>query len=120
MDLKIDRNHDMVIENGDLVLIKDGPAIGQHIKMRLATWLGETPYNTSAGVPYRTIIFQPNTSREAIIFILTQAVLQTPGVITCELDYVANTTARTMTVTGRATSINGPIDFTLDINEGNP
>ena len=117
MDLKIDRNHDMVIENGDLVLVKDGIAIGQHIKMRLATWLGETPYNTNAGVPYRQIIFQPNTSKEAIIFILTQAVLQTPGDTSSELKYVADTQNRTITVTGNATSIDGPIDFTLDINE---
>jgi len=112
MDLKIDSNQDMVIEDGDLVFVKNGEAIAQHIGMRLRTWLGESPYDTKAGVPYHTIIFQPGTTTDAIIFILEQIVLQTPGVTGVSLNYTLDRETREITITGTAESIDGPIDFT--------
>jgi len=112
MDIKIDNNQDMLIENGDLVFVKDGNAISQHIGMRLRCWLGESPYDTKAGVPYLTVIFQPGTTPSAIIFILEQVILQTPGVTGVKLNYTLDRENRELTVTGTAESIDGPIDFT--------
>ena len=117
MDLKIDNNQDLLFVNGDLAFVKNGEAIGQHIGMRLRTWLGETPYNTSAGVPFETIIFQPGTDINAVQFILQQVVLNTPGVTGVQLTLDLNNETRELTVTGTAQSINGPIDFTESVTQ---
>jgi hypothetical protein len=115
MDLIIDNNEDLLFVNGDLSFIKKGNAIGQHIQMRLATWLGETPYDQTAGMPFQTIIFQPNTTGESVQFILEQAVLSTPGVTGVNLTLNLNTSTRELTVTGTAESIDEPIDFTVEV-----
>jgi len=117
LDILIDNNQDMLFVDGDLSLVKDGEAISQHVGMRLRTWLGETPYNQAAGVPYETIIFQPGTDINAIQFILEQVVLNTPGVTGVQLTLDVNRETRVLTVTGTAQSINGPIDFTETINQ---
>ena len=115
MDLKIDSNEDLVIEHGDLVFVRGVDAIAQHIRMRLQCWYGESPYDQIAGVPYHTIIFQPNTSKESIRFILQQRVLLTPGVTGVELDFDFDTETRELTVTGTATANDEEIEFTANI-----
>lgn len=115
MDLKIDSNEDLVFEHGDLVWVTNLDAIAQHIRMRLQTWYGESPYDQIAGVPYHTIIFQPNTSKESIRFILEQHVLRTPGVTGVELEFDFDTESRELTVTGTATAEDEPIEFTANI-----
>jgi len=116
MDLKINNVSDLLIQNGDLVFVKGGEAIAQHIRMRLATWLGETPYDEKAGMPYLTIIFQPNTTPEAVKFILERGVLSTPGVTGVNLDFVIDRQTRVLTVTGTATANDVDIDFSADIS----
>lgn len=112
MDLAIDTVEDLLIVDGELVFVRDAEAIAQSVRMRLATWLGETPYNTLAGVPYLQVIFSPNTTKTAVLFILQQQVLATPGVISCQLDCTLDSQTREIAITGSVTSINGPIDFT--------
>ena len=115
MDLQIDSNEDMVFVNGDIAFVKQGDAIAQHIRMRLATWLGETPFDTKAGVPYLTIIFQPNTTLDAVQFILEQIVLGTPGVTGVNLTFTFDTPTRVLTVTGTAEGNNVSIDFSVTL-----
>jgi hypothetical protein len=119
MDLLL-TDDDMDITNGELTFVTGPTAIGQHIKMRLRTWLGETPYATTAGVPYLQVIFKDrNPNLNSIKFILEQIVLATPGVIGVELEPVLDRQTRTLTVTGTAESIDGEVDFS-EIIEANP
>ena len=56
MDLLL-TDYDMDLTNGDLSFVNGADAIGQDVTMRLRTWLGETVYDVSAGVPYLQVIF---------------------------------------------------------------
>lgn len=116
MDLKIDSNSDLVID-GDLVFVRKKDAIAQHIQMRLATWLAESPYDEKAGLPYQTIIFQPNTSPEAVKFILEQHVLATPAVTGVDLDFTVDAQTRELSVTGTATADDIAVDFTVLVSQ---
>lgn len=111
MDLRLD-DYDLFLENGELEFVTGGEAIRQDIEMRLRTWLGETPYDRSAGVPYLQIIFKRGTTLDAVNFILEQIVRDTPGVEEV-LDFKPelDTKTRVLTVTGRARTIDGEIDF---------
>jgi hypothetical protein len=108
------------ITNGELSFVTGQEAIGQHITMRLRTWLGETVYDTRAGVPWLQVIFKgKNPNLDSINFILTQHVQRTPGVISAELELVLDQTTRTLNVTGTAQTIEGDVDFS-EIIEATP
>lgn len=111
MDLLL-TDYDMDLTNGDLSFVNGAEAIGQDITMRLRTWLGETVYDVSAGVPYIQVIFaERNPNLNSIQFILEQVVLKTPGVLTAQLDLNLDPKDRTLNITGTASSIDGEIDF---------
>jgi hypothetical protein len=117
MDLAVNEFDDLAIDGGELALVSNADAIGQHLRLRLQTWLGETPYDQSAGVPYLQVMFDPNTTDLARKFILQQQILATPGVTGVELlEVVADRQTRVLSVSGRATSINGPVDFAVEVS----
>lgn len=104
----------------DLELVTNRPAIAQHTKMRLRVWLGETPYDTSEGMPFTQVIFAGAPDLPGTQFIIQDNILRTPGVTGVTLDpLILNTQTRDLTVTGRMTSVEGPIDFT-EIIGGTP
>jgi hypothetical protein len=118
MDLQVDANDDLDLNGGELALVRDADAIGQHVRIRLQTWLGETPYNVAAGVPYVQVIFDPNTTDLARRFILQQQILATPGVTGVEFDSVSvNTQSRVLAISGRATCQDGPVEFNVTIGQ---
>jgi hypothetical protein len=107
---------DMAIIDGELSFVTGPAAIAQHIQMRLQTWLGETPYDTAAGVPYLQVIFVKSTPLDSVQFILEQQVLATPGVLGVDLELSLDSQTRLLTVTGTATSIDGDVDFTVAVS----
>jgi len=111
-DLKL-TDSDMDLTDGELSFVTGPAAIAQDITMRLRTWLGETVYDQSAGVPYLQVIFVKSTPVESVRFILTQVVLATPGVTGVDLNTDLDNLTRTLTVTGTATSIDGEVDFSV-------
>jgi len=111
MDLKL-ADDDLDITDGSLSFVTGIEAKRQHIAMRLRTWLGETPYDRAAGVPYLQAIFARGTTITAIEFILTQIVADTPGVVeVLELNAALNTTTRELAIAGRARVAEGEVDF---------
>jgi hypothetical protein len=116
MDLR-NTDDDMVIIDGELQFVTGQTAIGQHIGMRLKTWLGETVYDQSAGVPYLQVIFQRIVSLDSVRFILSRVVLDTPGVISlvADLDLDLDSQTRTLTASGTAVTIEGNVDFSTII-----
>lgn len=118
MDIKMGTNSDMVIENGDLAFVKNTDAIAQHIRIRLQTWLGESPYDQNAGVPYQQVFFLPTTNELARRFILEQRTIGTPGVLGAVIDQIdSDYQNRTMVASGTATSIDGDVTFTISLGE---
>ena len=116
MDLQINDNSDLVID-GDLVFVRSKTAIAQSVEMRLGTWLAESPYDEKAGLPYQTIIFQPNTNAESVKFILEQHILNTPAVTGVDLDFTIDSQTRTLTVTGTVTANDVEVDFSVNVRQ---
>lgn len=53
---------DAVLVDGDLVLLEetetdDAEAVAQRVTFELSVWLGESPYDTTGGMPYENGIF---------------------------------------------------------------
>jgi hypothetical protein len=112
MDLRL-TDDDLDITNGELSFVTGREAIGQDIKMALQTWLGETVYDTTVGVPYTQVIFKErNPNLNAVKYIIEQIVARRPGVISVELEPQLDPTTRVLTVPkGVAQTIEGEIDF---------
>ena len=115
-DLKLE-NGDMVLENGELSFVTGQAAIGQHIEMRLKTFLGETVYDQAAGVPYLQIIFQRQTPLDSVEFILKSIIEATPGVTGTDLALTLDSRTRILSVTGTAQTIEGDVDFDVSITQ---
>ena len=118
MDMLLTDDDITLTADQDLALVTLRPAIAQDIQMRLRTWLEETPYDTTEGVPYLQVIFKGAPDVVATQFILEQNILNTPGVLGVTLDPLdLDTRTRELTVTGRATTEEGPIDFSFILGE---
>ena len=108
MDLKIDTTGDLVIENGDVVLVSGLAAIGQHVAMRLRSFKGEWFLDQGAGVPYFQEVLQKGTPPSRIRALIRQTILETEGIASVdelELDYDGAT--RSLTVAFKATAVDG-------------
>ena len=119
MDLKL-TDYDMDLTNGDLSFVTGKAAIAQDVQMSLRTWLGETVYDTTAGVPWLQVIFKgKNPNLDSVKFILKQNILGRPGVTGVELLLDFDRPARVLNVSGTLESVEGEIDFS-DLIEVNP
>ena len=111
-DLKITPGGDLDTTNSELTWVEGIDAIRQDIEMALRTWLGETPYDAAAGMPYLQIIFQRGTTAEAVRFIVEQKILSRDGVTDIlELDSALDRATRTATFTGRVLTDVGILAF---------
>jgi hypothetical protein len=111
MDLKL-TDYDMDLTNGELSFVTGRDAIAQDVQMSLRTWLGETVYDTTAGVPWLQVIFKgKNPNLDSVKFILEQNILRRPGVTGVELTLDFDRDARVLNVSGTLESIEGEIDF---------
>lgn len=72
-DIIIGSNGDIEMETDDINLVV------QRVTHRLMTWLRESPYDRSAGIPYVDGVFGLEPV-EAMVFVLTQEILDTDGV----------------------------------------
>jgi len=81
-DLQIDPldNDDLVIEQGDLVLIQDLPYAGQRMRIRLDFQQGEWFLNLDDGIPYRQDIFVRNPNLSIISAILRDRIISMPEI----------------------------------------
>jgi len=114
MDLLATATGDLAIIDGEIAFVVDQAAIAQHIAFRLRTFLGESRYNRSAGAPWLQVIFRPQTTPISIKLILEQVVVDTPGVTGCTLDdLVIDPDTRNGTISGKAITIAGDVDFSV-------
>lgn len=112
MDLKL-TDSDLDITNGELSFVTGREAIAQDLTMAWRTWLGETVYDTTVGVPYLQVIFKErNPNLDAVRFILQQIGERRPGVISVLLVPLLEAATRQLSAQGTADTIEGEIDFT--------
>lgn len=107
MDLEIDGSNELVIENGDLVLVDGVDAITQHLQIALRTWKGEWFLNRDEGVPYLGRIYGKPARRELITATLRKAIMAVPGVsriVSFSLDLDAQTRALSIAFDVRVTT----------------
>lgn len=80
MDIKLDTNHDIFVDNSDLVLTTEENFIVQSLIIRLQFILNDWFLNTSVGLPYPTIIFERGTNISTIYNLYRKEILNTNGV----------------------------------------
>jgi hypothetical protein len=114
-DFQLDTDGDIKLVNGDLVWVTGADAIRQAIEFELRVALGECVYATNRGTPWIQILLQIETPDEARKYILTQIVRRVPGVIDVgSIEWTTNGQTRIATVSGTATTTQGPITFNTD------
>lgn len=113
MDLMMDLpTGELVLSNGDLALITGSDAVLQDIHRRLRTFLGEWFLDIEAGVPYYQDILKKNPNPQVVATVIQNAILGTLGVIELqEFDSQLDSTARQLTVTFKALTTEGVINY---------
>lgn len=115
MDLRL-TDYDLDLTNGELTWVTGAEAVAQDIQMRLRTFLGESVYDASAGVPYLQIIFEKQTQEFTVESILRQQILATPGVLSIlSFDFEVDPFTRTFTGTSKVLTTDGEIDFSIGV-----
>lgn len=90
---------DLVVQNGDLMIVNNGERVAQQVLITLREWLGEWFLKTSDGVPYLEYILVKNPNEAHVRQILTEAIESVEGVKNVtELEFVFNRILRTLTV----------------------
>ena len=80
-DLAMNINtNDLVLENGDLLLIDDAERVAQQILISLRFWAGEWFLNTTHGVPYLEYILVKNPNLAHVQQVLTETIEGVTGV----------------------------------------
>lgn len=90
---------DLVVRNGDLIIVNNGERVAQQVLITLREWLGEWFLKTSDGIPYLEYILVKNPNDAHVRQILTEAIENVEGVKkVTELEFVFNRILRTLTV----------------------
>ena len=91
VDIALHANdHDILIKDGDFLLIDNAERVAQQIQVKLLTFLGEWCLDTTWGVPYLEYILVKQPNQELIKQILSEQILSVDDVKSLnalELDY---------------------------------
>lgn len=79
-DLKIDEDNDLVVESGDLVVVRGKDSIESDLHARLSSYRNEWFLDLNAGVPYFEHFFIKNPSPATMRAYLLKEAQETPGV----------------------------------------
>lgn len=102
------KTHDLIIDNGDLIVIDNAERVAQQIKIQFLTWAGEWFLDTRHGVPYLDYILVKNPNMELISSIFREQIMSVDdvdSVNSLEINYNAQT--RTMEVEYEASTTYG-------------
>ena len=80
MDLKLDANHDLLLENSDLVLTTEEENIIQLLDIRLQFFKGEWFLDILAGIPYIDEVLIKGANIETVKAIFIKEILASDGV----------------------------------------
>jgi hypothetical protein len=99
-DLALDPvTRDLVIEDGDLVIVAGPAAIAQDWNLRVALFRGEWPLDRRIGIDYQGLIFGPKPPDALLRHIYTRVTQETAGVKSIErLEFTFDRRTRQLTV----------------------
>lgn len=99
MDLALDpTTMDLLLQDGDLVLL-DGPkAVEQHIRIRLLFFRGEWFLDSREGTPWLQEVLGQKTDEERAVEVVRKVLQTTPGVASVETVSVAIDSRRNMSI----------------------
>ena len=101
-------NGAVAVVKNDFVALVNEDLVGQQVKHRLRTWLGESVYDRLAGMPYETVIFDGYITRDALELIVRDRLLAIDGVERVDsLEVTIDTAARTATIQGTVRASTG-------------
>ena len=105
-------DNDLIIENADLVLVRNADAVAQFLKQKLRTFQTEWFLDETAGIPYFDQIFVKNPKSVVYDSIFKEAILNTAGVVEL-ISYRAelNGQTRELLLQFTARTNDGIIDF---------
>lgn len=105
-DLAMDINeHDLIVRNGDLMLIDNAERVAQQIKITLCFWYGEWFLDTTDGTPYLEHILVKNPNISHVRQIIADRINSVEGVTALNsLDLQYNAIKRTLDVEYTATT----------------
>lgn len=116
MDLRL-TDYDLDLTNGELTWVMGAEAVAQDVTMRLRTFLGESVYDASAGVPYLQVIFEKQTQTFSVESILRSQILATPGVLSIlSFTFEVDPINRVFTGTSKILTTSGEIDFSVGVS----
>lgn len=115
-DLLLDSTGDIDIDSNFNLRIVDGiDAIIQHLKLRLQFFRGEWFLDTRIGMPWFEEVLRKAPDLSVVQSLVREAITTTPGVTEISefsLDYDGVT--RTLSISFRATTESGPLEFSED------
>lgn len=109
-DLLLDKFNDLVIENGDFVLVRGIAAVMQSCRIALQLFTDEWFLNQDVGIPYWTAIlgFKPAVAVRAAQLAIRAELAQISGVIqVTKVDVVFNGATRQLSITWQVKTGNG-------------
>ena len=109
VDFKLDKDMNLVIEGGDLVLTGNSPeSVGQSIAQRLRTIKGEYYLDRTRGLPWFEMILRKNPNSHLVSTLFKTTILETNGVTKLnKFNYYFDTKARIVNVTFTVTVATG-------------
>ncbi len=114
-----DQTGDLVMVNGNFVIVDGIDAIKQALLCRFRTFLGEWFLDTSLGVPYFEKILIKSPIFAVVNEILKTVVLNTPGVVgLIFFQFAFDTAARHATLQFSAITTDGVLHFSQTVEIG--
>lgn len=115
MDLKLDSTGDLAIENNDLVWVDGLDAIVQDLDNSLKLFAEEWFLDKRWGFPYYKDLLGKKVKENVIKSLYREAILKVNGIVTVfDLDVSFEATTRILTVSFRASSIEGEFEYTRE------
>jgi hypothetical protein len=98
-------SNDLIVKDGDLMLIDNAERVAQQILITLRFWYGEWFLNTAEGVPYLEYILVKNPNLAHVRQVFTEAIESVPGVVSLDsMDFEYDRQGRTLAVDYSATT----------------
>jgi hypothetical protein len=98
-------SNDLIVKDGDLMLIDNAERVAQQILITLRFWYDEWFLNTAEGVPYLEYILVKNPNLAHVRQVLTEAIESVPGVVSLDsMDFEYDRQGRTLAVDYSATT----------------
>ena len=105
-DLALDpATGDLLIENGDVVVIAGAAALAQDWARRMTLFKGEWKHDRRVGIDYQNLIFDGKPSDALLRHVFEQVTRETTGVKSVDrLEFSLNRQTRELTVTAQVTA----------------